>query len=419
MTNSLLELGYDPFSADFRNDPYPAYRRLQQEAPRFYDSQKGQWVLSRYADVRFVLQDPRFQFADPTQLQQFDEATFRSIHGMPPSTQRFKQQRLKGNDMLNRFLELHHPPQHTMLRQILQPWFHQSALQNLQSWQYARAHALLDRIIADGAHVFDIVQQFTTPLAYGTLCRLLGVDETSAPGWMTHPHRIIVSTDFIATQADLERATWAAYALAISFVDLMSTPDALHPNGLLAHLAKPETFEDFHEDQCLSLLIQLVSAGYETSGNTLGMVIRSLLRHPTAWRQLQAAPELIPSAIEELMRYESSVQARPHVAIQDADLGDQHIRRGDRFQLLIGAANRDPEQFDRSDELILDRSPNPHLNFLYGIHFCIGAPLGRQTLRVGLQALLERLPNLQLVANGETWLPTYWMHAFAHLLVSK
>lgn len=419
MKTSPLELGYDPFSADFRRDPYPAYRRLQQQAPRFYDSNKHEWVISRYADVRFVLQDPRFQFADPNRTVRFDEATFRSIDALPPSTERFAQQRRKGNDLLDRFLEIRHPPEHTMLRQLIQPWFNSASLNELQSWQHAHAHALLDRIIADDTATFDIVQQFTIPFAYGTLCRLLGVDATEDRGWMIHPHRIIVSTDFIITQTDLERAAWAAYALALSFVDLMSKPSALRPGGLLEHLAKPETAQSFHEDERLALLIQLVSAGYETSANTLGLVIRTLLRHDAAWQQLRATPELLPDAIEEAMRFDGSIQARPHVALEDVDVGDWHIRRGDRFQLLIGAANRDPEQFERPDELVLDRSPNPHLNFLYGIHYCIGAPLGRQTLRVGLQALLGRVPNLRLVENGETWMPTYWMHAFEHLLVTR
>jgi pimeloyl-[acyl-carrier protein] synthase len=421
MTTSLRALGYDPMSEHFRRDPYPAYRRLQQEAPRFYDEQRRMWVLSRYADVRFVLHDPRFQFVDPSHVNVFDEPSFRSIQVLPPSTQRLMLQRRKAFEMLGRFLETTHPSKHAVLRQMIQPWFSASALRSMQEWLQHRAHELIDKFhtaAVRGTGAFDIVEGFAYPITHGALCRLLGLTNEAAFHYTQEVRDIIIGTDVAASQERKERQIWAIHKLGVILAAELDS-DAAHSGSLLAHLSKMQKAGVLHEDDLLSVTIELFFAGLDSSYNTISLAVHNLLRHRNAWEDLRAAPERIPSAFEELLRFESTVQARPHVALEDVDIDGWHIRRGDRFHLLIGAANRDPAQFERADELVLDRSPNPHLGFLHGIHYCIGAPLARMTLQIGLRVLLERMPNLRLVENGETRLPMYFVRGFEHLLVTE
>jgi pimeloyl-[acyl-carrier protein] synthase len=233
------------------------------------------------------------------------------------------------------------------------------------------------------------------------------------------PRQILQATDFDASVESIERAAWATHRLALHFDRLMSMPGMLRPDGLLEHLSKSRGSGSLHDDDALSLAIMLFAAGYETSSSALSLAVRNLLLHRTTWQELLDAPELIPSAVEELLRFEGTIQARPHVALESVNVDDWHIQCGDRFQLLIGAANRDPNQFEHGDDLILDRSPNPHLAFFHGLHYCVGAPLARLTLQIGIEALLERLPDLQLVEGGEQWLPTYFAHSFERLLVTN
>ena len=148
------------------------------------------------------------------------------------------------------------------------------------------------------------------------------------------------------------------------------------------------------------------------------MAIRTLLRYPEHWRRLRSEPEIIRTAVEELLRYDGPIQARSHVALADVPIEGGIIRKRQRVRLLIGAANRDPRQFPDPDRIELTRQPNVHLGFFHGLHYCLGAPLARLEMEVALSTLARRLPNLQLVDEPDEWLDTYFMRGLTRLRVT-
>ncbi len=146
-------------------------------------------------------------------------------------------------------------------------------------------------------------------------------------------------------------------------------------------------------------------AGHETTTNLIGNGVLAVLRHPRQRQRLQSDPTLIGSAIEELLRYDSPVQAAFRRATVDFELGDQHIRQGDHLLLLLGAANRDPEQFEDPDTLDLGRRDNRHVAFSLGPHFCLGAAIARLEGQIAVQSLFTRFPGMQLGSNRLNWRP--------------
>jgi len=155
------------------------------------------------------------------------------------------------------------------------------------------------------------------------------------------------------------------------------------------------------DDELLATSTMLLFAGHETTRHLIGNGVLALLRHPEQLRRLRAAPELIASAIEEFLRYDSPGQLLWRIAREDVELGGKRIRRGQFVRLLIGAANRDPQYFPDPDRLDIERRPNPHLGFGAGIHHCLGAALARLEAAVGINALLRRFPNLALAAEPD------------------
>ena len=162
-------------------------------------------------------------------------------------------------------------------------------------------------------------------------------------------------------------------------------------------------------------MIILIVGGQDSTQNALSLGITNILRQAGAWDELRATPALVSSTFEEMMRFEGPIQARVQRAIEDITWDGMEIARGEKVFIVLGAANRDPAQFANPDTLQLDRSPNPHLGFFGGIHYCIGAPLARVEATVVLQTLLARMPDLQLTTQAPTLHDSYWARGYANL----
>ena len=162
--------------------------------------------------------------------------------------------------------------------------------------------------------------------------------------------------------------------------------------------------------------VLLLNAGHEATVNATGIGWWTLFRTPAALERLRGDRSLLPSAIEELLRFDTPAQMFERWVLEDVELQGAKIPRGAEHGLLFGSANRDPAVYDRPDELDLAREPNPHLTFGAGIHFCLGAPLGRQELQISFGTILERLPNLELVREP-AWKPGYVIRGLAELRV--
>jgi cytochrome P450 len=173
---------------------------------------------------------------------------------------------------------------------------------------------------------------------------------------------------------------------------------------ITALIAAEESHQRLSEDELLGTCQLLLVAGHETTTNLIAAGMLTLIRHPDAFEQLRSTPTLLPSAIEELLRFESPVQRVPRVALEDIDIGNTRIPRGQRVVVCLAAANRDPEVFEDANRLNLARAPNPHLAFGHGIHFCLGASLARLEAQIAFACVVRRLTDIQLARPPE-WSP--------------
>jgi cytochrome P450 len=183
--------------------------------------------------------------------------------------------------------------------------------------------------------------------------------------------------------------------------DLFATRRAEPKDDLMTALVQAEEAGDkLSESELFSTMVLLIVAGHETTVNLIANAVLALFRNPEQFAKLKANPHLMPSAVEEFLRYDGSVErALSRWAAEDVDWKGRHIRRGDAVMLVLGSANHDAETFDNPENLELQRDPNPHLGFGKGAHYCLGAPLARLETEVAMNALLSRLPNLRLALD--------------------
>ena len=411
-----VALGFVPRSGEFHRDPYPIYRRLRAAAPVCYRPEHDDWLVSRYRDVKGALQDARFQFSDPAEARRLDDLDWAAVQGLPPSAQKLKLLHAKAIDLQNRFLDVRHPPDHPHLRQLMQSCLAPRATASLRPVVQALTNELLDRVIDRGN--LDVVNDFAFPLALGVICTVLGCPQERAAEVRTWTRALIDGIDLDAGREQHARNLWAMTAFA-QYMHGILTSKARHPAGdFLSALVAAHAQQQLSADDLLANSIVMLFAGHETSQNALTLAIRTLLQHPQQWQQLCRQPEIIRTAVDELLRYGGPIQARGHVALDDVPLAGRVIKKGQRVQLLIGSANRDPEQFSDPDCLDLTRQPNAHLEFFHGPHYCLGASLARLEIEVALNTLARRLTGLRLVDAPEAWLDTYFMRGLKRLRVS-
>ena len=370
---------FNPMDPEFVADPYPTYHRLRAEDP-VHHSPLGFWVLTRYEDVSSVLRDPRF-IKEP--LAALVAARFGA-----------EVPRGVGLSMLDR-----DPPDHTRLRSLVSKAFTPRVVEGLRP----RIQRIVDGLItrAEAAGSMDVIEEFAYPIPVNVICEMLGVpvaDHERFKGWSLDIARGLDSI-WLPPDSEVPRRSAAArHAISDYFRGLIAERRAAPRGDLLSALiAAEEAGDKLNEEELLATCILLLIAGHETTVNLIGNGVLALLRHPAELSRLRETPGLITSAIEELLRYDGPVQRTARVAGADATIGGRTIAKGDMVMPFIGAADRDPAQFPDPDRLDLSRSDNRHIAFGWGIHFCLGAPLARVEGQIALDALVRRLPGLELV----------------------
>ena len=370
---------FNPMDPEFLADPYPTYHRLRTEDP-VHHSPLGFWVLTRYEDVSSVLRDPRF-IKEP--LAALVAARFGA-----------EVPRGVGLSMLDR-----DPPDHTRLRSLVSKAFTPRVVEGLRP----RIQQIVDGLItrAEAAGSIDVIEEFAYPIPVNVICEMLGVpvaDHERFKGWSLDIARGLDSI-WLPPDSEVPRRSAAArHAISDYFRGLIAERRAAPRGDLLSALiAAEEAGDKLSEEELLATCILLLIAGHETTVNLIGNGVLALLRHPAELSRLRETPGLIASAVEELLRYDGPVQRTARVAGADAIIGGRTIPRGDMVMPFIGAADRDPAQFPEPDRLDLSRSDNRHIAFGWGIHFCLGAPLARVEGQIAIDALVRRLPGLELV----------------------
>jgi len=372
---------FNPMDPEFLADPYPTYRRLRTEDP-VHHSPLDFWVLTRYEDVVAVLRDPRF-IKEP--LAAFVAARFGAA--VPPGV---------GLSMLDR-----DPPDHTRLRSLVSKAFTPRVVEGLRP----RIQAIVDSLItrAEAAGSMELIEEFAYPLPVNVICEMLGVpvgDHERFKGWSLDIARGLDSS-LLPPESEVPRRSGAArHAMGDYFRGLVAERRASPRGDLLSALiAAEEAGDKLSEDELLATCILLLIAGHETTVNLIGNGTLALLRHPGELRRLRETPGLIGSAVEELLRYDGPVQRTARIPSTDVTIGGRTIGKGEMVMPFIGAADRDPAQFPDPDRLDLARTDNRHIAFGWGMHFCLGAPLARAEGQIAIDALVRRLPKLELVTD--------------------
>jgi cytochrome P450 len=372
---------FNPMDPEFLANPYPTYRRLRTEDP-VHHSPLDFWVLTRYEDVVAVLRDPRF-IKEP--LAALVAARFGVA--VPPGV---------GVSMLDR-----DPPDHTRLRSLVSKAFTPRVVEGLRP----RIQEIVDSLItrAEAAGSMDLIDEFAYPLPVNVICEMLGVpveDHERFKGWSLDIARGLDSI-LLPPESEVPRRSGAArHAMGDYFRGLVAEHRASPRGDLLSALiAAEEAGDKLSEDELLATCILLLIAGHETTVNLIGNGTLALLRHPGELRRLRETPGLIASAVEELLRYDGPVQRTARIPSTDVTIGGRTIGKGEMVMPFIGAADRDPAQFTDPDRLDLARTDNRHIAFGWGMHFCLGAPLARVEGQIAIDALVRRLPKLELVTD--------------------
>jgi cytochrome P450 len=384
------EIDREMATPEFAQDPYPLYARLRREHP-VYRSASGVSYLTRYADVDAALRDPRLSKDQERMRRWYARAGAGDVAGL---RERF------GRSMLHA-----DPPDHTRLRRLAGSVFTTRRVQGLRQRIDAITGELLDDAAAAGPSM-DVITALARPLPLTVICELLGVPPNDH-------HRIGAWSQALLDQAeaalageDLMRVEQAAEEFEDYLRDLVRRRRT-EPTGdvLSALITVGDERDRLTENELLSTCYLLLVAGHQTTVNLIGNGVLALLRDPGQLRRLWQNPTLIRSGVEELLRYDSSVQTVTRIVVGQVEVGGQMLGDGELVSVVLGAANRDPDRFADPDRLDVGRADNRHLSFGNGPHFCLGAPLARMEVEVALEALVRRLPGLRLDTGTLQWRP--------------
>jgi cytochrome P450 len=376
-------------------NPYPLYRQLREQAPVLWDPYLHAWVVTRYEDVLTVLRDfSADRTPTPEQLESIGLARLRPLAQM----------------MVRQMLFLD-PPDHSRIRGLAAKAFTPRRVERLRQHIQTIADSLIDEVVpvpprlerlGEGS-TMDVLADLACPLPAIVTAEMLGLPSSD---WR---QLRIWSGDFAEVLGNFQHNPDRAEQVLRSLDEMSQYFHAAarrtsRGDNLITWLLESEDQGDrLNEDEIVANLIITMVGGQETTTNLIGNGILTLLRQPAELERLRTNPALMPSAVEELLRYEAPSQHTARLARQDVVLGGQLIRQRQAVIAVMAAGNRDPERFPDPDRLDLERANNRHLSFGWAAHFCFGAPLARIEGQVAFETILRRLPGLRLEPGPLAW----------------
>ena len=374
-------VAYNPLSARMAQDPYPVYAALRERNPVHRSRLMNAWLFTRHADVDTILRDHQRFGNDPRK----GELNRRQRANLPAE-----------DEFTMLFLD---PPDHKRLRALVNKAFTPKAVNALEPHIRSLLGDLLDDI--EDLAGFDLMQAVAQPLPVIVIAEMLGVppeDRAQFKVWSNQRARVL---EPIIEPRERAVAETASRALDKYFRPIVKERRAAPQDDIVSALAQAEDEGDrLTEREMLNMLRLLLIAGNETTTNLIGNGMLALLRHPEQLQRLREDPSLIPSAVDELLRFDSPVQTDFRRALADCEVNGFPLRQRDNVVVLLGAANRDPAVFEDPDRLDVGRGDRSHLSFGRGIHHCLGAPLARLEGRIVLETLLERFSQIGLGAES-------------------
>ena len=383
-------------------DPHPFYRRLREQAPVHWDPFMHTWVVTRYEDVMTVLH--RFsadRTPNPEQMQAL------GLPSLGPVADVMARQML--------FLDA---PAHTRLRKLCSSAFTPRRVEAMEEQIQAIADELIDKVIDSGR--MDVVADFAEPLPAIVTAGLLGVPREDHAWLKAH------SADFAEMLGNFQHNPDRVHGVLRSVAEMtdyfrkvIRDQGENAREGLVHSLVHAEVDgARLTEDEVIANTIVTMVGGQETTTNLIGNGLLTLIRMPDKMRELRDHPEIIGTALEELLRYETPSQHTARIAPADIEMGGRTIRKGEAVMAVMAAGNRDPERFPDPDQLDLRRTDNRHLAFGWAAHFCFGAALARMEGRIAFTTLLRRLDDIQLATDTLEWRPNSGLRGLTALPIA-
>ncbi|MFI0452326.1 cytochrome P450 [Actinomadura sp. 6N118] len=400
----MSDVAYDPWSPGFVADPYPVFERLRMEQPVFFHEPTGQWVITRYEDVNALLRDRRL---GRTYLHVSGHEEF----GREPEAEFLK----PFWDLVRAGMLDVEPPTHTRLRRLVSKAFTARMVEGLRPMVRRLAEELAGAFVAKGGG--DLLADVAEPLPVNVIAEMLGVPVADRHLLRPWSADICGMYELNPSEETQRAAVRAAMEFSDYLRELARTRAANPQDDLISALAQVVDEGDrLAEDELIGTCVLLLNAGHEATVNTTGNGWWSLFRNPGELDRVRADRSLIPTAVEELMRYDTSAPMFERWVLEDIEVAGVDIPRGSEVALQFASANRDPEVFTDPDRFDAGRDPNPHITFGLGIHYCLGAPLARIELNESFGALLRLAPDLKLVSEPK-WRPGFVLRGLESLHV--
>jgi cytochrome P450 len=397
----------DLISLDTLQNPFLFFAALREHSPVSWNKKYSCWLFTRYRDVKAALQDSK-RFSSAT-----GEEVLQRAEQFPPSARasfeigyRFWYTTMLASDA----------PRHTEQRKSVLGAFTPRVIESMRSAIERRVDSLIDGILE--ARTCDFVSQFAYPLPSLIIFDLLGVPAEHyesirvAAKASIHFPQITYNKDFKALEETAERLITAERI----FQNLMEERRRTPKQDLISDLVQAQGENDILADHELVVLFNfLLTAGHETTANLLGESLKLLLEKRELWEQLKANPEIIPGAVEELLRFVSPILWQSRLLTENIELDGKILRKGERVMLGIGAANHDSNQYSEPETLKLTRADVHPLSFGFGPHYCLGAALARMEAQITLSKLVQRMPHVRLASSTFEYEPVYSLRALRSL----
>ena len=387
-------MDYNPLSPEVIDNPYPYYTYLRTHAPVYWIEPLRAWALSRYADVDFALRNPQIFPSSG-----FTDQTLGDLNPTPETPW---------------ILDMN-PPDHTRLRKLVNKGFLPRLIRNLEP----RVREITRQLIAAlrSRTEGDLVTALSGPLPTTVIAEMLGVEAERLDDFKRWSDDVVLGTSRPTDEAVRTRVRQSGAALRGYFARLIERRRTDPGEDVITALVRAEEEHDMlSAAEVLGLAVLLLLAGNETTTNLLGNAVRALLNHPAELAKVRADRALVPSLVEEVLRYDPPVQLIPRRTAREVELAGGRVPAGATVFLLLAAANRDERKFPEPDRFDVTRNPQDHVAFGYGIHYCLGAPLARLEGRIALESLLfdcppftctrEQLPQIaSVIVRGVQTLP--------------
>jgi cytochrome P450 len=380
---SVIVASFDQHDPAFIADPYPAFAAMRERGEVHWHEEMGIALAVSHAAASAVLRHRSLGriWTDAKPVERF--TSFNLLHR-------------------NSLLE-NEPPTHSRLRRLVAAAFGRGHVERLRPWIADLADRLVDGLVdgirADGRA--DLLAHVAAPLPVEVIAELLGVPAADRPLLQPWSNAIVKMYEYGLAEEKQAAAERAAAEFVAYLRDLVTLRRASPGDDLVSDLVAVTDTDGakLTEDELVATAVLLLMAGHEATVNVIGNGVRALLKHPSEWRRLVADHALLPTAVEELIRYDSPLQLFERTATEPVTIAGHQVEPGRKIAALLGAAARDPRVFTDPDTLDIGRNPNPHLGFGMGIHYCLGAPLARIEVEAALSALIRKLPDADLATE--------------------